>query len=212
MYFVFFVSYLERYIFMKKNNIEVGESIEEKKPKKFRHWLILLYDDTSSYDFKEVLRICKSQKKYAYIKHLPEESEKKCHYHVILSFENATSKSTLSNKLGVPENYISEIKSFRTICRYLIHKDDEDKIQYSLDQVIISKPFTREYLKQFDDLESEEEIISNIYDFIFELKGKKYSDSLKDLITYINYNCYDRIYKRYRYEFNDYLKSCCNLL
>lgn len=189
--------------------LDKGESLEEKKPIKYRHWLILLYKDSESYNFDEVLRICKSQKNYAYIKHLPESNEKKEHYHVILSFENATSKPTLARKLGIQENYLSEIKSFRTMCRYLIHKDDEDKIQYDLDEVKVSKCFSRDYYKQFDDIESEEEIISNIYDFISNL-DEDYSIGLMKLIKYININAYDRIYKRYRYEFTDYLKKCCN--
>lgn len=184
--------------------------IEEKSSKKYRHWLILLYEDTTSYDFKEVLRIIKSQKKWAYIKHFPESNEKKEHFHVILSFENATKKETLSKKLGVPMNFIDEIKSFRTICRYLVHKDDEEKYQYSLDQVKVSKLFEKEYNKQFDDILTEEEIINNIYCFIDNLKETNINEKLRYLIIYINKNCYDRIYKRYRYEFVDYLKMTCN--
>lgn len=192
-----------------KNN-EVGELLEEKSSKKYRHWLILLYQDTTSYDFKEVLRIIKSQRKWAYIKHFPESNEKKEHFHVIISFDNATKKETLSKKLGVPSNYIDEIKSFRTICRYLIHKDDEDKFQYSLDQVKLSKLFEKDFLKQFDDLETEEEILSNIYSFISNLDNLSYIEALKSLIYYVNIHCYDRIYKRYRYEFLDCLKMSCN--
>lgn len=184
--------------------------IEEKSNKKYRHWLILLYEDTTSYDFKEVLRIIKSQKKWAYIKHIPESNEKKEHFHVILSFENATKKETLSKKLGVPPNYIDEIKSFRTICRYLIHKDDEDKYQYSLDQVKVSKLFEREYNLQFDDILSEDEIIDKIYIFIDNISKLPYSEALKGLIQYVNINCFDRIYRRYRYEILDYLKMSCN--
>lgn len=191
--------------------IGVGEKIEEIKPKQYRNWLILLYDDTISYDFKDVLRIVKSQKNWAYIKHLPEENEKKPHYHVILSFENARTKNGLSSLLGVPSNYISEIKSFRTICRYLVHKDDDDKIQYSLDNVIISDSFKRKYFKQFDDLESEEDIISNIYTYISSLGSLPYHEALKSLILFINSQCYDTLYKRYRFEFQDYLKICCNM-
>lgn len=191
--------------------IGVGEKIEEIKPKQYRNWLILLYDDTISYNFKDVLRIVKSQKNWAYIKHLPEENEKKPHYHVILSFENARTKNGLSSLLGVPSNYISEIKSFRTICRYLVHKDDDDKIQYSLDNVIISDSFKRKYFKQFDDLESEEDIISNIYTYISSLGSLPYHEALKSLILFINSQCYDTLYKRYRFEFQDYLKICCNM-
>ena len=196
---------------MAKKKVEVGESLEEKQSKKFRHFIVLLYEDSTSYNFKDVLRICKSQKKWAYIKHFPESNEKKEHFHVILSFENATKKETLARKLGVQPNYIDEIKSFRTICRYLIHKDDDDKFQYSLDQVQVSPLFQKEYFKQFDDIETEEEIINKIYLFISNLDNLNYSEALRVLIQYINLHIYDRIYKRYRFEFLDYLKSTCNL-
>ena len=191
-------------------NNEVGELIEEVVSTKYRHWIILLYEDTTSYNFKDVLRIIKSQRKWAYIKHFPEKDEKKEHFHVILSFENATKQETLSKKLGVPIRFIRPIKSFRTICRYLIHKDDEDKYQYSIDQVKISKLFEKEYLKRFDDLETEEEILSNLYTFISNLHDLPYPEALKSLIYYVNIHCYDRIYKRYRYEFLDCLKMSCN--
>lgn len=189
---------------------EVGESVEEQKPKKYRHFIVLLYEDTTSYNFKETLRIIKSQKKWAYIKHMPESNEKKEHYHVILSFENAKSKKTLSNQINVPENFIDEVKSFRTICRYLIHKDDEDKFQYSLDQVIVSNAFEREFKKQFDDIETEDIIIDNIYKFIASIsKEYMFNESQRLLVQYVNQHVYDRIYRRYRFEFIDYLKSCC---
>ena len=55
-----------------KKVIKTIESLEETKPKMFRHFFILLYEDSTSYNFKEVIQIIKSQKKYAYIKHIPE--------------------------------------------------------------------------------------------------------------------------------------------
>lgn len=191
------------------NEIDKDLLLEEKSSKKFRHWIVLLYQDSNSYNFDEVLRICKSQKKWAFIKHFPETNEKKEHFHVILSFENATKKETLAKKLGITQNYIDEIKSFRTICRYLTHIDDEDKFQYNLNQVKISKLFEKEYKKQFDDIESEEEIINNIYSFISKVVNLPYNEAIISLIQYVNINCYDRIYKRYRYEFNEFLKSSC---
>lgn len=193
---------------MKK--LEKETLIEEELPKSYRHWIILLYEDSKSYDFNEVLSIIKSQKNYAFIKHLPESDEKKAHYHVILSFENATKKSTLSKKLGVPENYINEIKAFRRMCRYLVHKDDEDKKQYELSEVNISTCFKRTYLKCFDDIEDENQIISNIYDYIKEIAVLGYFEALRELIVYVNDKVYDKIYKRYRNEFLDYLKYLCD--
>lgn len=195
---------------MKKNTSKVGESLEEQKPKKYRHWLILLYNDTKSYNFDEVLRIIKSQKKWAYIKHFPESNEKKEHYHIILSFENATKKETLSNKLGVPMNYIDEIKNLRSMCRYLVHKDDEEKYQYSLEQVKVSRLFEKEFKKQFDDILTDDEIIDKIYCFIDSLSSMTFSEGLRLLIQYVNSNCFERVYKRFRFEFTDYLKMSCN--
>ena len=123
----------------------IGENIEEKKPVRYRNFIVLLYQDSTSYNFDETLRIIKSQKKWAFIKHFPESNEKKEHYHAILSFENAKNKSTLSKQLGVPENYIDPIKNFRTICRYLTHIDDEDKYQYSLSKALLTLTCSIEY-------------------------------------------------------------------
>ena len=189
----------------------VGELLEEQKPTKYRNFIVLLYEDSTSYDFKETLRICKSQKDWAYIKHFPESNEKKEHFHVILSFENAKTKSALAKQLGIQENYIDVVKNFRTICRYLIHKDDEDKYQYSLDQVKVSEHFERKFKLQFDDLISEEQIIDNIYKFIDTMpEDVMYRERVRLLILYVNSHVYDTIYKRYRFEFQDYLKTSCN--
>lgn len=187
------------------------EELEEKQSKKYRHWLILLYEDSNSYNFKEVMRIIKSNKKYAYIKHFPESNEKKEHFHVIISLDNATKKSTLSKKLGIQENYIDEVKNLRSICRYLIHKDDDEKYQYNIENVKVSTLFQRQFKKCFDDIEDEPTIITNIYNFIDVIseQGLGYFIALKSLIQYVNINCYDTIYKRYRNEFTDYLKSTC---
>lgn len=189
---------------------DVEDSLEEQKPKQYRDFIILLYEDTSSYDFKEVLSIIKSQKYYAYIKHTPESDEKKIHFHVRLHFENGKRVSTLSNQLGVPEQFVQPVKSVRRMDRYLIHKDDDDKIQYSIDQVIISDCFKRKYLKSFDDLKDENQIIDDIYIFIDNLKFLNFNECLRALILYVNSQNYDTIYKRYRPEFIEYLKSQLN--
>lgn len=192
----------------KEEKINVGESLEEIKPQRFRNFTLILYQDTKSYNFEETLRIIKSQRKWAYIKHFPENEETKEHYHVILSFDNQSSISALSKKTGVPEQHIKGIKNFRSMCRYLIHKDDEEKYQYSLDQVKVSPLLSKEFKKQFDDIETEDEIIDKIYNFIEGLKGKfGYAQTQRLVVQYVNMHCYERIYKRYRFEFTEFLKS-----
>lgn len=184
--------------------------LEEVQPKKYRNWSFILYEDSTSYDFINVLRILKSHKKWAYIKHSPEVGEGKEHYHFILKLDNATKKETLANKIGIPFNYIDNIKSLRTMNRYLVHADDEDKIQYGVDEVFISKNYLREFFKSFDDRMSEDEILDDIFKYIEnECTGVDYFKATRDLILHINMNCYDTIYKRYRNEILDYLKNYC---
>lgn len=192
---------------VEKNDIVL---LEEVQPKKYRNWCFVLYEDSTSYDFVNVLRILKSHKKWAYIKHIPENNEKKEHYHFILKLENATKKETLSKKIGISENYIDNIKSLRTMNRYLLHSDDEDKIQYGIDEVFISKNYLREFYKSFDDRMSEDEILDDIFKYIEnECKNVDYFKATRDLILHINMNCYDTIYKRYRNEILEYLKNYC---
>lgn len=189
--------------------MEENYGLEEIEGHKYRNFMILLYEDSYSYNFKDVLRLIKSTKKYAFIKHFPEANEKKEHFHVVIRLDNSTKVETLARKLGIGDNYIRVVKNLRSSLRYLIHKDDEDKFQYNKDQVIVSKLFERQFNKSFDDIEDEPTIITNIYNFIDSIKESSldYFLQQKSLIQYVNINCYDTIYKRYRTEFIDYLKS-----
>ena len=59
-------------------------SSEEIVEKRYRHFMLLLYPEDDY--FKDVLQDIKGNfKNYAYIKHIPEEDEKKEHVHLILS-------------------------------------------------------------------------------------------------------------------------------
>ena len=162
------------------NDVEVCD-------KRYRNFMLILYPD--DVDFDEKLMLIKSYKNYAYIKHDPEEEEKKAHYHCIISLDNATTINTLGKKTLVPTRLIQPITSLRAICRYLIHLDNEDKKRYSLDDVVLSRNFERKFLKQFDDIKTEQEIIMEIYTFIDNLADVPYHVKLKQLIIYINLNC-----------------------
>lgn len=182
-----------------------SEEIEENR---YRHFMLLLYKDTTSYKYDDVLQDMKgSFKNYAYIEHKPEDDEKKKHTHVILSFDNARTISSLSKRVGIPHYHIKNIKSLRQACRYLTHRDDEDKIQYDLTDCVVSRSFSRKFYGAYDDLQSEEDIIDDIYNFIDSICFDSYHEAIKQLIVFVNKCDYDTIYKRYRLEFIDYLKS-----
>lgn len=187
---------------------EITTNSEELDEKRYRHFMILLYKDTTSYNFEDVLFDLKgSFKNYAYIEHQPEKEEKKEHIHFILSIDNARTIESISKRVGIPVNHIQSIKSLRASCRYLIHLDNEEKTSYELSDVIVSQAFSRKFYGAFDDLKTEEDIIDDIYLFIDNLTDLEYKEALKNLIKFVNNQSYDTIYKRYRPEFQDYLKS-----
>ena len=91
--------------------------------KRARLFSIILYEDTTDYDIKDVLFNIKSQKYYAYILHNKDTDNKgqfkKAHYHIIIRLDNASTIQALSKKIGIKENYIQVIKNERSYIRHL---------------------------------------------------------------------------------------------
>ena len=179
---------------------------------RFRLFTLVLYEESEKYNFKEVLKNIKSYKFYAYIKHdrdvFDDGSDKQVHYHFLIKLDNACTVKALSKKIGVPDNYIQHVRNERAMIRYLIHFDDEDKFQYDFNSIHCSRSYQRFVKKCFDDKETEDIIISNINNFINSLARLDYSQAVFTLIAYVNDNCYETVYKRYRNEFLTILKMC----
>ena len=190
---------------MSKNKQRLEEQIKQDR---FRNFNVLLYKDTTSYNYKDVIFKLNEYKYYAYIEHKPETDEKKEHTHLFIHLDNACTISAVANNLGIPKNFVQETKSVRSSCRYLTHIDYPNKIQYDYKDVHISTMFERKFKKNFEDLETEEQIINNIFEFIDNLHfDYTYNYAMRVLIQWVNLNVYDTIFKRYRSEFLDYLKS-----
>ena len=180
------------------------EIIDEKR---YRNFMILFYKTSNFYSYDDIIFNIHSFKYYAYIKHNPEEEEKEEHYHAFIHLDTACTISSLSKRIGIPQNYIQSVKNVRGSCRYLTHIDYEEKTQYSIDDVVVSGIFKRKFLKCFEDVKTEEQIIDEIYSFISNLRFDTYYERVRNLILFVNSNCYDTVYKRYRGEFLDYLKG-----
>lgn len=178
---------------------------------RYRLFSIILYEESESYNTKDVLFNIKSNKYYAYILHNKDINElgefKKPHYHIIIKLDNACTIDALSKKLGLAPNYIQNIRNERAYIRYLLHFDDAEKHQYTMEEISCSRLYQRKISKSFEDAETEEQILCNINTFISDLKNKgvNSTDALFLLIQYVNSNCYDTIYKRYRFEFQKML-------
>lgn len=181
---------------------------EQIKEDRFRNFFVILYKDSECYDYDDVIFNIKGFKYYAYIEHVPETDEKKSHVHVFIHLDNATTIKAIAKKIGVPMNYFQVVKNVRSSCRYLTHIDYPEKKQYSYDDVIVSNLFERKFKKQFEDIETEEDIINNIYGFIENIgSDTPYTYALRYLVLYVNKNCYDTVFRRYRVEFLNYLSA-----
>lgn len=105
---------------------------------KGRYFGLLLYSDSDSYDCDSVLKDCMSYfNECSYILHDSDVNEdgeiKKPHYHVVCKKSSSVLLSTIQNryaKLGVLENFVFIITSYKAQIRYLLHLDDKDKHQY----------------------------------------------------------------------------------
>lgn len=197
---------------VKRKDIQKEDSLKELEvidKTNYRQFMILLYEDTISYDYEEVINKLTSYKKWAYIKHIPEVEEKKDHVHAIIILDNKTSISSISKKLGVPKQFIQSIQDLRQSVRYLIHLGWDDKIQYDIESVQVSDSFKKDFNKCFDDKENEEVIINKIIEKINELKPYyRNSIDLKiELMRYLAIEGYSTTYKKYYQTFNEYILS-----
>ena len=123
--------------------------------------------------------------KYAYIVHDKDTNEngevKKIHSHVVIKYGGRRTLSSVKNEfktIGVPSNLINTCNE-RAMLRYLIHLDDNDKYQYSKDDVKTN--MIDECNSAWNDEISSEEAF---------LMLNKYISETKENITAIDMNMY----------------------
>ena len=137
------------------------------KVEKAYTFAFILYKDSISYDYDKIIDyIEKNWKHYAYICHRPDKDETKEHTHVLVHFDNKRYNSSIAKELNIGVNYIQKANLIPYL-RYLIHLDDEDKIQYSIDDVYGTLKSKLSTILTNDKM-SETEQVSCICDFIFE--------------------------------------------
>lgn len=110
--------------------------------------MILLYPDNESH-VQVLSKIAKSYD-YAGITHdrdtwtaedekkNPEHKQgelKKEHIHIVLRTPNATWNTAICKELGLEEKFCEQVKNIDRALQYLLHYNEPDKTQYSLDDV-----------------------------------------------------------------------------
>ena len=104
-----------------------------------RKFCILLYPDNAEH--VQALEKIKASYDYACVLHDKDADTgtgevKKAHWHVVLiSGKNAIWSSSLSKELGLDVNFIQQCRNVDRALEYLIHYNEEEKYQYSIEEV-----------------------------------------------------------------------------
>lgn len=79
---------------------------------------------------------CLDYAMYAYIDHEPDDEDGKEHTHFLLRANGTRTVAQVAEKLQIPGNYVQVVKKVVAFKRYLIHFDQPDKKQYSINDLI----------------------------------------------------------------------------
>lgn len=158
------------------------------------HWDSIISILKSNYDF------------WAYIYHYADKNKDGSlvpkHLH-ILAYDMAgtTLKAHCERFSGVvPPNFVCKVKSPRAMARYLIHKDNKEKHQYDIDDVITSDK--DKYLLWLNGCDSANSL-DEYRDFILVKQGKmsseeyiaKYQFEFAKMTLYQKISTYDKLYR-----------------
>lgn len=152
---------------------------------KYRVFSGVIYPDSESYNSVTVLETVKAKfKEWAYCLHdqdVTDEGElKKAHIHWVGRGDPRT-LSAVSKFLGLKENEIELGKNFKALVQYLIHLNNPEKAQYSVENVVTNIPDIAAMLRNL----SEGQLVK-------DLASAKLRMSWYDLIQYsIENDCYD---------------------
>ena len=140
-----------------------------------RSHCLLLYPEDKTH--MEALNYIKQYYDYAYILHdkdyYDDGTIKKPHYHVIITFKNAKWNTSVSEELKITTNYIEQCRNLELALEYLIHRNEETKYQYDIDEVKGTlKQKLIKYLNQ-NDLDENDKVYE-LYKFINESEKRIY--------------------------------------
>ena len=99
--------------------------------------MLLLYPDNEIHC--QAVEKIKQSYDYAMILHNRDVTElgelKKEHWHVVLRFKQAVWSSAICKELVIENQFIEDVKRFDNAIQYLIHYNDSNKTQYTVDEV-----------------------------------------------------------------------------
>ena len=75
------------------------------------------------------------------------------HLHVAIEFTNPRSIESIADEFRLPSHMIEKTRSKRAIFRYLIHRDNPEKAQYSVSDILANFNYASYFIDKVDDME-----------------------------------------------------------
>lgn len=176
---------------------------------KKRYWAFVLYPESAPENWREILQqtglsICVSPLHDKDVN--PTGEYKKSHYHIILCYSGPTTEKTVKNitdKLNCPKPIALE--QVRGYFRYLIHKDNPEKVQYDEKDITIINDFD---IDNYNDLSVSQinAIKKDIQGLIRDNNILEYSDLLDILLDRELFSYLD-VAQNHTILFNTYITS-----
>lgn len=127
---------------------------------------------------------------------------KKEHFHIIISFDNARYLNGISKELGLEKRFIQKVQSYKQCARYLIHLDNEEKAQYTLDELFGNADMIAKAKKCCVE---EQTLTMVVYDLLNELDTRDRVVTSGELARIALSMGYISQYNRLKSVFNDFV-------
>ena len=75
------------------------------------------------------------------------------HLHVAIEFTNPRSIESIADEFCIPSHMIEKTRSKRAIFRYLVHRDNPEKSQYSITDITANFNYSSYFLDKVDEME-----------------------------------------------------------
>lgn len=140
---------------------------QECKDGRSRTWMLLLYEDDPSH--KAVLDGKLSDLDWDYAGRIHDQDEGvKPHHHIVVIFKNGRKNADVAADLGIDKRWLRAWDKQKKAFRYLCHKDNSEKFQYSPDGIYgtVAEKAISQCSKgnELSELQSVDEIISILND------------------------------------------------
>ena len=110
------------------------------------------------------------------------------HTHLLIDYETPRKITTVSNLLGVADNFIEVVKNKKGFLRYLTHLDEVDKYKYSASEVITNSDISYDLVLLGNNMTDKEIAKAIMEGKGYDLIGIVSSSKLRTIQAFIHYD------------------------